>query len=146
MPIPDLNGDGLLPEGDHDCTLDEVKSRFGSFRTTDHRVRLFDQLLDYIGEVERAAIATAVVIDGSFVTAEEKPNDVDVLIILRQDVDLTGDLPPYRSNPITHQYVKKHYSIDFFWAFEGQPETMIDIFRRVKGKPGATKGYLRLKV
>jgi hypothetical protein len=31
----------LLPEGIHDCTLDEIGARFGRFQTTDRRVHLF---------------------------------------------------------------------------------------------------------
>jgi len=42
MPIPALNEHGLLPAGIHDCTLDELKSRFGSFQISDRRNQLFE--------------------------------------------------------------------------------------------------------
>jgi len=42
MPIPDLNEDGLLSEGVHDCTLDEIGARFGRFQVTDRRIQLFE--------------------------------------------------------------------------------------------------------
>ena len=44
MPIPELNAAGLLPEGIYDCSLEEVRERFGMFLTSDHRPRLFEKL------------------------------------------------------------------------------------------------------
>lgn len=44
MPIPALNRDGVLPEGVFDCTLEEVRERFGAFSGSDCRVRLFARL------------------------------------------------------------------------------------------------------
>jgi len=41
MPIPDLNEDGLLPEGIHEASLEEVRERFGRFQRTDRRPDLF---------------------------------------------------------------------------------------------------------
>jgi hypothetical protein len=34
MPIPPLDEDGLLPEGIHECSLEEIRARFGSFQVT----------------------------------------------------------------------------------------------------------------
>jgi hypothetical protein len=44
MPILDLNAEGLLPHGVFDCALPELKVRFGTFRGSDHRIRLFGRL------------------------------------------------------------------------------------------------------
>jgi hypothetical protein len=38
--IPPLNEQGCLPEGIHDCTMDEVATRFGVFLTSDRRSQL----------------------------------------------------------------------------------------------------------
>jgi hypothetical protein len=42
MPIPDFTPDGFLPPGVHDCTLDELRVRFGVFRSNDRRPRLYE--------------------------------------------------------------------------------------------------------
>jgi hypothetical protein len=74
MPIPELSEYGLLPEGIHDCTLDEIGARFGRFQKTDRRVQLFAKLCDLVDEERRAGLALALMIDGSFVS--DKPEGV----------------------------------------------------------------------
>jgi hypothetical protein len=72
--IPQFTADGLLPEGAHPATLEEMIERFGG----NERRR---QLLTGLGEalrLLRAAGCCRVYINGSFVTAKERPNDIDV--------------------------------------------------------------------
>ena len=65
MPIPGLNAAGLLPEGIHDCSLDEVLERFGTFQTTDHRPRLFQKLQALVHEVWQTDRVSEIIVDGS---------------------------------------------------------------------------------
>jgi len=58
MPIPALNADGLLPAGVFDCTLPEVRVRFGAFRGSDHRARLFARLEELV-LLMQSTVATA---------------------------------------------------------------------------------------
>jgi hypothetical protein len=71
--IPDFDQDGLLPAGVHEATWEEVRARFGH---TAHRRRLLAGL-----EKALAALHTAgcerVLLDGSFVTDKERPEDFD---------------------------------------------------------------------
>ena len=83
MPIPDLNADGLLPEGIYDCTLPEIQARFGAFRGSDRRVRLFSKLREMVEVLKGSGFFEILVVDGSFVTAKEAPNDVDLIAVLR---------------------------------------------------------------
>lgn len=78
MAIPALNQHGLLPVGIHDCTLAELKSRFASFQATDRRPDLFRKLERLIAEAQAAQFARSLLIDGSFVTAQPNPNDIDL--------------------------------------------------------------------
>jgi hypothetical protein len=75
MPIPDLNENGLLPEGVYDCTLDEISAQFGQFQTTDRRVRLFERLRMLVEEERQAGLAIEMIVDGSFVTDKPEPYD-----------------------------------------------------------------------
>jgi hypothetical protein len=61
MPIPELNTEGLLPEGIYDCTLDEIGARFGRFQTTDRRVQLFKKLRELVEEERQAGLAVELI-------------------------------------------------------------------------------------
>ena len=78
MPIPDFSADGLLPPGIHDCTLQEIRHRFGSFQGTEQRLRLFAKLEQLLEAMKQSGIFAAILIDGSFVTTKTVPNDVDL--------------------------------------------------------------------
>lgn len=82
MPIPDLNRDSLLPAGIHDCTLEELKVKFGSFQGNDQRPRLLARLEAFIAEVRAAGFIHRIIVDGSFVTSNPEPNDIDVIVVV----------------------------------------------------------------
>ena len=44
--------DGVLPEGIHDCTIDEIEQMFGRFRRSDRRIRLMEKLKAYLIEAK----------------------------------------------------------------------------------------------
>lgn len=146
MPIPPLSPDGLLPDGVHECTLDEAVERFGRFQGSDVRVRLARQLAQYVDEVRSARVGRYLIVDGSFVTAEARPNDVDLLLVLRDDLDLAGTVPPFEYNARSRRYVRKYYEFDLFVGFEDDDSSreMIALFRGVKNHPRAVKGVLKV--
>ena len=71
--IPPLNEYGWLPEGIYDCTLDEAAARFGEFQISDRRPRLWARFTEFMGEVKACDLMEAVLLDGSFVTANGRP-------------------------------------------------------------------------
>ena len=147
MPIPNLDGNGLLPVGVHDCTLVDIREVFGLFRTSDRRIRLTAKLAEYLQQLGEAQIGRYLYVDGSYVTAKEEPDDIDLLLILREDVDLGGEVPPFEYNARSGKYVKKKFGFDFFFGFEGDPsaDRVLSLFRRVKDSPADTeKGLLRV--
>ena len=83
MPLPELDRYGDLPVGVHQASLDEVIARFGH-GTPQRRLvamrllRIYD-LARGTGKLERF------VIFGSYVTAKPNPNDVDIILIMRDD-------------------------------------------------------------
>ncbi|MBI1924574.1 hypothetical protein HYR99_10015 [Candidatus Poribacteria bacterium] len=78
MPIPNFDEKGLLPPGVHDCSLEEIMERFGTFQVTDCRVGLYAQLQAFLEEVRSTRLAVAVIVDGSFVTSKPAPEDIDL--------------------------------------------------------------------
>lgn len=83
MPLPGFNEFGDLPEGRHLALLDEVLERFGS--GTPQRQAVTDRLR----RVHALALATGhldrLVIFGSYVSDVPEPNDVDVILVMRND-------------------------------------------------------------
>lgn len=71
--IPDFTADGLLPQGLHPATLEEVLERFGG---NERREQLLTGLVEALGLL-RAAGCRRVYVNGSFVTSKERPNDID---------------------------------------------------------------------
>lgn len=146
MPIPQLLPDGLLPEGVHECTIEEIIERFGQFQESDRRPMLGKELAAYFSELRSAGIGKYLIVDGSFVTNKPRPDDVDLLLVLRDDVDLTATVPPFRYNARSRRYVRKYYHFDFFFGFDGDPTSSeyLALFRDVKYRPGHVKGYLKV--
>jgi hypothetical protein len=95
MPIPEMNEAGLLPEGVHEATLEEVRERFGRFQRTDRRPALFTKLSTHLAEVRASGFVEAVILDGSFVTAKDEPSDIDLILGLRPDRDDRAELRPF---------------------------------------------------
>src|SRR5436190_450248 len=90
--------DGVLPEGIYRCSMEEVVQRFGAFQESDRRPRLTEALKLYITEVRNLGVAQAVIIDGSYVTMKARPNDIDLILVLRKDALMDRELKPAEYN------------------------------------------------
>jgi hypothetical protein len=80
--IPPFRPDGYLPEGVYACSEAEVIFRFGS--SNRRRRRLVLRLRRWI-ELGRQIGAQRLLVDGSFVTAKEEPQDIDSVLFLPED-------------------------------------------------------------
>jgi uncharacterized protein DUF6932 len=116
--IPALD-DRMLPEGIHSCTIEEVAGVFGRFTRSDLRPRLTDALRRYIEDARRSGVATAVVVDGSYITAKAEPTDIDLVLVLRADFDLTQELRPMEYNIQSKRRVRRSYGFDVLPAVDG---------------------------
>ena len=143
MPLPELDHQGFLPPGVHICTLDEVKSRFGSFRASDRRPRLFARLLEFVRELQRSGFFAALVIDGSFVTEEPAPNDID--LILHRNHDRTAELSP-ADYALMDRSAGRKFGFDVLVAREGslEYEEYVCFFAQVRRDRQRSKGMLRV--
>jgi hypothetical protein len=83
MALPGFNDFGDLPEGRHSASLGEVFSRFGA--GTSQRANVTARLR----QIHDLAVATGfldrLVIFGSYVSDVAEPNDVDVILVMRDD-------------------------------------------------------------
>lgn len=77
--IPEFRTDGYLPNGVFLATEAEVTFRFGA--SSRRRRRLILRLRRWI-ELARQVGAVRLLVDGSFVTAKQNPDDIDAVILL----------------------------------------------------------------
>ncbi len=135
MPIPDFV-DNVLPEGVHDCTVAELEERFGRFQRSDRRMTLTDRLKRYLIAAQRSGIVKAVIINGSYATALDEPDDVDLIAVLDAEFDWTQELKPYQSNVIDKRAVRRDYRFDGFAYKEGEAEldNLVAVFATVPEK------------
>jgi hypothetical protein len=148
VPIPDLDESGFLPAGVHACTVEEIGARFGRFQGTSQRPELFARLQTYLREAGDARVAKAAVVDGSFITAEERPNDVDLITILTDDYDFRAQLRPFQYNILSTRRVRMRFGFDVLVARDNSPEyaEYVAFFQQVRGRPGLQKGLLRVEL
>lgn len=131
--IPEFK-DGVLPEGLHLCTLEEVEKAFRQFRRSDRRPELTERLIRYIQDARNSGVVSAIVIDGSYVTNKEEPGDIDLVVTLRPDLDLTAEMRPTEYNIQSKPMVRKLYGFDVLPAVDGSEtyQRFLDFFSRVK--------------
>jgi hypothetical protein len=156
MPLQ-LDERGVLPDGIHDATLEEIESLFGGFQHSDRRHRLFLKLKQYVGALRSAGFACSLLIDGSFVMGcIDEPDDIDLVLVLSSDWDMHADLQPFRYNLVSRKDLRREYPFDLYLAQE-DTETgseILALFALVNVKwyskygfaTGATKGLVRLQV
>lgn len=143
MPIPDLNANGHLPHGIHDATLDEIAEAFGHGSP---RRALMEDLRRYVSALIRWPLAQALLIDGSFVTDQTQPKDIDVILVLRGDYDLSQPVSPYEYNLRSTKMVRRGYRIDLFAVRPNSLEydRFVALFSEVRGRPDLAKGIVRV--
>ncbi len=146
MPIPALTSDGVLPIGVFDCTLSDVRARFGVFRASDRRVRLFARLEELVLAMQASGLFEALVIDGSFVTAKPAPDDVDAIAVLRPGHDFERELSISEYWLVSRSLLRRRFRFDVTVAESGSGlyKTYIEFFSRVREAPGIRKGLLRV--
>ncbi len=141
--IPKFTAGGLLPQGVHPATLEEVSERFGG---NERRQQLLAGLVEAL-RLLRVAGCRRVYIDGSFVTFKELPNDVDVCW------DISG-VNPDALDPVFFDFEdgraaqKARFRAEFFPAQvpEGLTgRTFLDFFQTDK-ETGGPKGIIELEL
>jgi hypothetical protein len=148
MPIPALNANGFLPVGLFDCILPELQARFGVFRGSDQRARLFARLKELVLAMRTSGLFEALIIDGSFVTAKAEPNDIDLVAVLKAGHDFERDLPMSEYALVSRTLLRRRFRFDVVVAEPDSPlyRTYVEFFSRVREAPDVRKGLLRLRL
>jgi len=146
MPLPALDPDGLLPAGVHEASLEEIGKRFGRFVETERRVQLQDALVRFTAEARATGLIAALIVNGSFMTGKAQPEDIDIIVVLRQGVDFTMEFKPHEYNVLSARRVKRRYPFDVRYATPeaGTLDPMIAFFAEVRGRPGLRKGMVKV--
>lgn len=116
MSIPHFDSRGELPAGVHRASLAEVLSRFG--RGTSRRRRVTARLLRVYELARRTGKLERFVLFGSYVTAEPHPNDVDIILVMRDDFgeqDYGEDVVPV----FDHLRAQAELGASVFWTRPG---------------------------
>jgi hypothetical protein len=141
--IPEFIAGGLLPQGIHPATLEEVLERFGG---NERREQLLTGLVEAL-RLLRAAGCRRVYINGSFVTSKERPNDIDVCW------DIEG-VDPDALDPVFFDFddgraaQKARFGAEFFPAQvpEGVTGRTFLEFFQVDRQTGEPKGIIELRL
>jgi hypothetical protein len=144
--LPPFTQEGFLPDGTHDADLEEIRERFGTFQASERRPTLFARLKAYVEEARSSGIVVALVIDGSFVTSKSEPNDIDLVVILHGDLDISSEFAPDAYNVLSRRRVRKRFGFDILLARAESDEVAqtMDFFRRLRGAPHLRKGIVRI--
>jgi hypothetical protein len=143
--------------GIHDLTIEEIEQYFGRFQRTDRRMTLVKKLKDYLAALRQAGIGGSLIIDGSFIMpAVDQPEDIDIILVLTEEWDMTADLRPYQYNLVSKRRVKQEYRFDMFSVQKGSPKEQewVAFFSKVSPKwlaafgwpDGVTKGLVRISI
>jgi len=141
--IPEFTARGLLPRGMHPATLEEVLERFGG---NERRNQLLTGLIEAL-RLLHAAGCRCVYIDGSFVTAKELPNDIDVCWDI-EGVDADALDPVFFDFSDGRAAQKARFGAEFFPAQVPEGVTgraFLDFFQ-VDKQTGEPKGIIKLEL
>lgn len=144
MPLPDFNEFGDLPEGNYPAPLDEVVARFG---TGTKQRRAVTQRLERIVQL---AVATGfldrVVVFGSYVSTKSEPNDVDVILVMRNGFR-SEDCPTDSRVLLDHARADEELGASVFWVrpdmLLGEPLDQFLAHWRKK-RDGRTRGIVEI--
>ena len=86
MPLPRLNDAGELPAGVHQATMDEVLAQFGSGTAQRQGITAHLRRIYHLARATRKL--ERLILFGSYITAKPDPNDVDIILVMRDDFDV----------------------------------------------------------
>jgi hypothetical protein len=116
VPLPQFNALGDLPPDVHRATLPEVVERFGG--QTARRDACTRRLMHVVELVRRTGHLQRLVVFGSYVTAKPEPNDVDVILIMKDSFHLE-ECPTESRGLFDHPVAQARYGVSVFWIRPG---------------------------
>ena len=93
----------------------------------------------------------AVIVDGSYTTARNEPDDIDMIVVLKPDLAWES-LRPFEYNAVSNRMIRQMYRFDVFAYPEGSVEydKYLELFQHVRLNVEYTrrtrKGVLRIRL
>lgn len=140
--IPAFESDGRLPPGIHEASWDELSATFGF---TPGRRHMIGGLLAALGLLAHAGCRRAY-IDGSFVSANAYPRDIDVAWDI-DGVNLDQLDAVFVDFSMQRIRQRSRFGCEFFpasWDATGAGETFLQFFQR--DRDGEPKGIILLSM
>lgn len=141
--IPPFRPGGYLPEGVHVCSEAQALFRFGS--SSRRRRQLVLRLRRWI-ELGRQVGARRLLVDGSFVTAEEQPQDIDTVILLPQDFTQQLEQEYESALELEEMLLTRRPEELFAAEDEADWEEWVDFFSRTREPDGRRKGLVEIRL
>jgi hypothetical protein len=140
--IPPLTGEGMLPPGSHEATVNEIRRRFGTGNSG--RMRLMKGL-EAVLRLARKVGASRLYLDGSFVTDKSEPGDWDAVLLLPADAR-TGSKEAIAL--ADRPELRKRYGGDLFTMMEEDTEVLAHYVEGVfvRDRHGRAKGLVILRL
>jgi len=117
MPLPDFDSEGDLPEGLHPVSLADFLARFGT--GSPQRQLVSARLVRIRGLAQATGKLDRFIIFGSYVTLKPEPNDIDIVLVMRDDFDLhvcTGETRKL----FDHRQAAEEFGASIFWVGPSQ--------------------------
>ena len=112
MALPHFEKTGDLAAGLHRATLEEVLARFGI--GSPQRQAVASRLLRIYRAARETGRLERFVIFGSFVTTKPEPNDVDIILVMRNDFVL-DDCSGVTRKLFEHVEAEQEFGASIFW-------------------------------
>jgi hypothetical protein len=141
--IPPFRADGYLPEGLYAASEAEVTFRFGS--SSPRRRRLVLRLRRWI-ELARHVGGRRLLIDGSFITAKEEPNDIDAVILLPADFGRQVEEGSEPALELEEMLLTRRPEEIFAAEDEVDWNDWVEFFSRTREADGRRKGLVEISL
>ena len=141
--IPKFRSDGYLPEGLHFATEAQATFRFG---TLNRRRRYLVLRMRRWVVIARQVGAIRLLIDGSFVTAKDEPNDIDAVIWLPPDFEHQIEKGIEAALELEDMLLTRHPEEIFAAEDETDWDDWVAFFSRTREVDGRRKGLVEIEL
>ena len=140
--IPEFNEQGFLPPGLYDTTLTEIRSILGF---TERRNGLMDGLERYVRVWEKTQLIDHLIIDGSFVTLNAEPRDIDIILVPQRQALFSSRFSDLaKVYCYDRSFTKTEFGCEaFFVAGQGDLQAWTEFFSH--DRQGNIRGLLQLR-
>jgi len=139
--IPPFRPDGYLPEGLYLASEAEILFRFGA--STRRRRRLALRLRHWI-KLSRQVGGQRLLIDGSFVTAKEEPQDIDAVLLVPTDFQEQVEQGDSSALELEEMLLTRRPEEIFAAEDETDWHEWIEFFSRTRESDGRRKGLVEV--